>query len=242
MSEPYQALGTVYDRWTGENDFDKWSSFIDHRVGGAAASATVLDLFCGTGAITRRLQDAGYDVSGVDGSLQMLERARANTRPGTVLTLAQLPGADIAGQYDAVIATFDSVNYMAGDGELSELFTLARRLLRPGGTFIFDVNTRHKIEDVLGSSHYGDDLGDFAYIWRNRYDAATHRIDFLITLFIEGGEGFARFEEHHVQRWFSDSDIRDLARGHGFSAIEVFDDYTDRTVTEGTLRETWVLG
>ena len=37
---------------------------------------SVLELGCGTGQMTRRLRDAGYDMIGIDNSIEMLDIAR----------------------------------------------------------------------------------------------------------------------------------------------------------------------
>jgi hypothetical protein len=93
----------------------------------------------------------------------------------------------------------------------------------------------------VGNSHYGDDLGDYAYVWRNRLDNAAHRIEFLITLFSERGGVFLRETEHHVQRWFERPELEADAAAAGFVVEAVTDDYTDSPATGQTRRETWVL-
>lgn len=239
---PYEALAEVYDRWTAENDYGRWAAYV-HRHLADAEFSTVLDVCCGTGTMTRMLQDFGYEVTGVDRSKNMLDRASANVRPGTPLKLADLPCNRVVedGAFDAATCSFDSVNHFVSDEALRGLFGFVAAALRPSGLFIFDVNTRRKLQDVFGSSHYGDDHGDFAYVWRNRYDAESKRIQFLITLFTRGEMGFARHEEVHEQRWFSHDELNAVAAEAGFSVLTVSDDYTTQPTAPDCLRETWVL-
>lgn len=63
--------------------YDKAFSFV-HQYGedvlnllDLPAGGRVIDLGCGSGALTRRLADAGFAVTGVDASAEMLEQAKA---------------------------------------------------------------------------------------------------------------------------------------------------------------------
>ncbi|GAA1918624.1 class I SAM-dependent DNA methyltransferase [Streptantibioticus ferralitis] len=241
--KPYEALAAVYDAWTAENKYDAWADFIHEQLRSALGdeSASVLDVCCGTGALTRRLQERGHRVTGVDASERMLEQARVNTAEGTEFISAVLPAAELPGGFQAAICTFDSVNYMSGPGDLSLFLTAVGNALEPSGVFVFDVNTRHKLENVFGSSHYGDDCGDYAYVWRNRYAPDARCVDFLITLFLREQGVFTRHEERHRQRWFSHEEIRAAAAAAGFKVSLVVDDYGDAQAHEASLRETWVL-
>lgn len=239
---PYDALAAVYDRWTEKNDYHRWAAFIDAVVEGTQ----VLDLCCGTGRLTAILQQKGYRMTGADRSKAMLDYAANALDPGTPLYLVDLTATSTghpswAYNQDAVLCSFDSVNYFAGDGELQALLSFASRSLRTGGLFVFDVNTRYKLETVFGDSHYGDDLEDFGYVWRNRYDPAAGGCRFLITLYTCSGTVFERQVEEHWQRWFDHEELTRTARHCGFSVQSTTDDYGSREVTGETLRETWIL-
>ncbi|PBC66221.1 methyltransferase family protein [Streptomyces sp. TLI_235] len=239
---PYDALAAVYDRWTSDNDYPGWADRLALLFTADRPVATVLDLCCGTGTITRLLQDRGFEVTGVDGSSAMLDRARERVVAGTALHEVRLPAPLPlpAASFDAAVCCFDSVNYLAPD-QLAALLREVATVLRPGGRFVFDLNTRHKLEHVFGNSHYGDDLDDFAYVWRNRYDPERHRCDFAISLFTADGAGFRRQTERHGQWWFGHDEIRAAARAAGFAVVSVTEDYSDRPVTPESLRETWLL-
>lgn len=240
--QPYDALAAVYDRWTADNDYARWADFVHHRVS-RAGGTRMLDLCCGTGTMMRLLQDRGYTVTGVDRSAAMLRKARAATTPDTVLICGEVPHVDLDEDkvFDAVICCFDSVNYFAEDDGLAGLFEFVARRIRPGGLFIFDLNTRHKLEKIFGSTHFGDDHGDFAYIWRNRCQPERSVTEFYITLFVRNGKGFERHKEKHVQRWFDQTEVRTGAREAGLVTQSITDDYTNTPPTPETMRETWVL-
>lgn len=192
--------------------------------------------------MSRLLAEFGYAVTGLDRSESMLEQARQATS-GLELIQVDLPGESptMPEAFDAAICAFDSVNYFVADQALEELFIFVATAVRSEGLFVFDVNTRHKLEDVFGASHYGDDYGDFAYVWRNRTKAEQRTTEFLITLFTRDGTRFARHEERHTQRWYSHEEIASAATAAGFTVESVTDDYGLGKSTDETQRETWVL-
>lgn len=241
---PYASLAGVYDRWTSENDYQGWVEYLrGWFTRDAQPVHSVLDVCCGTGRLTQHLQTCGYQVVGIDRSEHMLAIARERIGAGAVLLAADLPdGPDLDTRFDAAVCTFDSLNYFVAKGAVDGLFRFVARSLRRGGLFVFDVNTRRKLEEVFGSSHHGDDLGDFAYVWRNRYDEGTRCTKFLITLFQQDTSGrYVRSEETHTQCWFSHESLRQAAESAGFEVMATTDDYSDRLATADSLREVWVL-
>ena len=153
----------------------------------------------------------------------------------------QAPEAPGLGLYDAAVCCFDVVNYFVEDGELARVFRQVRRALRPGGLFIFDVNTRYKLQTLFGDRSFGDDLGDFAYVQRARYDPARHRCELFLTLFLREGEMYRRAVEHHVQRWFTDEEMCAALAESGFEVLRTCQGYTDVERTADTARATWVV-
>jgi len=97
--------------------------------------ATVVDVGCGTGEITRRLQAAGLDVAGVDVSPGMLRVALAQHRSCVFAagTLHALPIASAA--VDGLVCWY--VLQHVPDGELAAALREARRVVRPGGSALF---------------------------------------------------------------------------------------------------------
>ena len=73
----YDALSAGYDILNSETDYSAWADYIEavfKKYGNNVES--VLDLGCGTGAMTFELHGRGYDMTGVDLSIDMLTVAR----------------------------------------------------------------------------------------------------------------------------------------------------------------------
>jgi demethylmenaquinone methyltransferase/2-methoxy-6-polyprenyl-1,4-benzoquinol methylase len=112
-----------------------------HRFVAAAAArpgALILEIGCGTGALTQQLVAAGARVTAVDQNPEMLERARARLAQAGALeqvdlveTTAAESDALPAASRDAVVSSF-ALSEMSRDERL-HLLRAARSILRPGG-------------------------------------------------------------------------------------------------------------
>lgn len=237
VGEPYSALAAVYEQWVNGNPYQAWAEAIHRWLQQPEHVRTVLDICTGTGTMAGLLTDLGYEVTGTDRSPEMIAQARQSL-PQISFTQAELPHLP-PGVFDAAVCTFDSLNYL-DPGLFRETLGAIGGAVRSGGRLVFDVNTALKIRAVFGNSHYGDDLGDFAYVWRNRLREQEQAIDYLITLFRRDDAGtFQRSEEHHTQYWFSDDEISEALMAAGFEVCAVTDDYSDRPASRDSLRQTW---
>ncbi|CAM5250059.1 class I SAM-dependent DNA methyltransferase [Streptomyces griseomycini] len=241
---PYSALAQVYDRWMAADrvPYDQWLSFAKRRFAESGLEVrSVLDVCCGTGMTIKALQDHGYEVTGVDASAPMLDIARTRTAPGTELLCLAVPDERLAelGPFDAALVCFDGVNYLTGGDALTATLHQLARALRPGGVLVFDLSTRRAFEEIAALGEFGEDFGDFAYIWKTRHKPDTPAYEYLVSLFVPEGELFRRSVEQHAQRHFTRDEVGNALRATGFTDIAVSDDYTEREATDTTRRETW---
>lgn len=73
----YESFARVYDLFMSDTPYDDWCDYLHGLLlKYGVADGLVLELGCGTGAMTQRLARLGYDMIGVDNSIDMLEIAR----------------------------------------------------------------------------------------------------------------------------------------------------------------------
>ena len=78
MSE-YKYLSNIYDKSMNLSniDYDKWFEKISNFMGEEKKNIkNILELGCGTGNITQKLLENGYEVVGIDKSFEMLQIAK----------------------------------------------------------------------------------------------------------------------------------------------------------------------
>ena len=74
--------------------YDEWCAYICETLKKhGIADGPVLDLGCGTGELTRRLAACGYDMTGVDVSVDMLQKAMEKQTDPPILYLLQVEEA-----------------------------------------------------------------------------------------------------------------------------------------------------
>ena len=75
--DAYTGFASVYDIFMDNVPYREWSEFVIKLLEQyGVKEGLVCELGCGTGSITRRLRDAGYDMIGIDLSEDMLYEAR----------------------------------------------------------------------------------------------------------------------------------------------------------------------
>ena len=74
--EAYTGFAAVYDIFMDNVPYEEWGEYIHSLLKDRGIEdGILLDLGCGTGTMTEKLADYGYDMIGVDNSPEMLEIA-----------------------------------------------------------------------------------------------------------------------------------------------------------------------
>ena len=124
--DQFTALAKYYDRFVGA-DYGKMADFIDHKIKEFFPSASlVCDIGCGSGTLTLALLEKGYDMIGIDGSVEMLSEAinkRAEVKNGdkALFLCQQLPEFELYGTVDCIVSTLDTLNYLTEETDLPVL-------------------------------------------------------------------------------------------------------------------------
>ena len=158
------SMPEYYDNYLGPSKFDAAGAELARRLP-AHPPGDVLEVACGTGLVTRRIRerlDPALRLVATDVSKPMVDYARAKyaTLPGIEWREAdamQLPFDDAS--FGAVACAFGAM-FMP---DKVAFFREARRVLRPGGTFIFSVwdrleeNSQDRVATAVIQSLFPDD-------------------------------------------------------------------------------------
>jgi len=179
----------------------------------------VLDLGCGTGNITVKMAQAGYDMIGIDLSCEMLDIARQKAADEglDILFLNQdMTEFELYGTVDAIISTLDGINYITEDGGLEKLFKLCENYLNPDGIMIFDINSKYKLKEVLGNNTFVSEEDNIFYIWQNNFFEEENVCSFTLDFFVKNKDGsYDRFSEYQEERAYSKEEIERAAEKAG---------------------------
>jgi SAM-dependent methyltransferase len=133
------SIPKIYENYLVPLIFEPYAADLARRVA-AQSPATVLEIAAGTGVVTRamvRELPATVDIIATDLNPAMLDQAAAHTLPRPVAfqqaDAMELPFDDQT--FDAVVIQFGVMFFPDKTKALAE----ARRVLRPGGSLIFNV-------------------------------------------------------------------------------------------------------
>ena len=225
---PYEAMAPVYDALMDPEERRQRSlrtlAFL--RAANIRPGEPVLDLACGTGALSVPLAKAGYRVVASDLCEEMLTVARSRYRGSGIVWVCQdLRFFTAPHPVGAISCGCDGLNYVTEPEELNRFFLRAHQALRPGGVLVFDLATPHKLDSMNGQ-FYGLDQDDLAYLWSNRAEAGVTVME--LTFFLRQPNGlFLRKEERHRQRGHGHEALCRGLQEAGFADVESFSGLTE---------------
>jgi len=215
---------------------DKWDDLIDWD--GRAASEgrffidllkdrgkqTVLDVATGTGFHSVQLLEAGFQVTSVDGSAEMLSKAFENGRErglvlNTVLADWRWLNRDIHGTYDAIICLGNSFTHLFEEEDRRRTLAEFYAALNHDGILILDQRNYDAILDV------GFDSKHTYYYCGDQVSAEPEHVD----------EGLARFRYefpdksvYHLNMFpLRKSYVQRLMQEVGFQRIKTYGDFQE---------------
>lgn len=130
MPDPYDALAGLYDAELAlfDADLSYWHS---------RARGRVLDLGCGTGRVAAYLRAKGREVTGLDASRRMLEKARRNA-PGVPFLQADLRWFSLR-NFGSAFAAWSSFQFLLTRDDRARALACIRDALLPDGYLTIDL-------------------------------------------------------------------------------------------------------
>jgi SAM-dependent methyltransferase len=186
---------------------------------------TILDVCCGTGTMCELLTDEGFELSGFDISPGMIQRAREKAkRKGLDIRYEVFDAAeaDMEETFDAAFSFFDSLNNITDPARLQMAFSRAYDHLNPGGSFIFDLNMAYAFEQKMFDQSNLRPNAKLRYKWVGDWNPKTR----IITVDMQFWRGGEEFHETHVQRAYTEDEIRSMLAQAGFEEVRAFNSYT----------------
>jgi ubiquinone/menaquinone biosynthesis C-methylase UbiE len=222
----YNDTAGFYDRLTSDVDYQKYSDFFSAVFEKHAQKPphSIIDLGCGTGNLTIKMAEKGFDMTGVDASAEMLAVAYSKKSPGVLWINQLFSELDLFGTYDAAISLLDCINHMLDEKSIRQYFRNLRNFIEPGGLFIFDINSEYKFKNVYSSNVFYSVDEDFSYIWQNNFNEKTGICSMDITIFIKEGGVYKRYDTGNREKAYGVAKLTGLLDECGFSVEALYGD------------------
>ena len=208
-------LALVHDRGFGQHA-DRCAPGILELLS-PVRGGLVLELGCGSGALTRHLLAAGHRVIATDASADMLSLARAALGEDVDLRLVTLPGDPLPAA-DAIVSAGHVISYLPEVAAIEAALVSMAGALRPGGVLAIDICDLEFSRVRAGIENVGRVGPDWAVI--TEFSAPTpDRYVRDITTFVPDGAGaWRRSGERHENVLVDTSQIPGLLARHGVQA------------------------
>ena len=223
----YEALAGSYDALTEDVAYQRRADFIEKLLRRSQIPVqTVLDLACGTGTTTCLFARRGYEMIAVDGSEDMLSRARekAEGLPGVppLFLHQEMPKLDLYGTVEAAICCLDSLNYLTAPAEVQRTFQRLSLFVQPGGVLVFDVHTPEHLAGLDGQV-FLDESEDAYCVWRAEFSPRRRICTYGMDIFrLEPSGLWSRGEELHEEYAYEPAELEERLRQAGFSHIRQY--------------------
>jgi len=210
------------------------------------APEKVLDIACGEGSFAVGMAKLGYEVTGVDQSPQMIalaESRAAEEDMSVKFFVEDMRSIPFFNEFDLVTCFFDSLNYMLTIKDLQEAFQKAYQALKPGGFYIFDMNTIFglAVEWMQAKTYIQNEADDFIEIHRQEYDYENQIATMHITIFKQQGDLWERIDEAHHERGYPIADLQYLLSQLGFEITGMFGNLRKRTDVNTNSPRVWFV-
>lgn len=229
-------MAALYDEFMIDAPYQEWVRFTKEILKDRHIKE-IIDLGCGTGEITLKLSEAGFQLFGVDYSEDMLTLAAQKAMEVNLpiqwycQDLRSLEGFS---NIDCAISYCDVINYITEKDELENVFGRVYDLLKPGGIYLFDVHSIFRIESRYKNQTFADVLEDSAYIWNCVEGESPGEVFHDLTFFTIKGDHYIRFDEYHHQRTYPIHIYQKILQDSGFENIKT---YADFSLKENNVKE-----
>ena len=204
--------------------------------------AKILELCCGTGRLTIPIAKDGYDITGVDYTLSMLERAKEKAfQTGLKIDFikADIRELNLEEKFDLIFIPFNSIHHLYKNEDLFDALKVVRNHLKEKGLFLLDCFNPN-IQYIVENERKQHVIAEYTILIKQsmHYESASqvNRIKWLY--FIDG-------KFHSVQnmdmRLFFPQELNSYLKQIGFNIIHKFGDFAGEEFNDNSEKQIYIL-
>ena len=237
-STAFATIAPYYDKLMSFVNYPGWVDHIEKIIKlNNITEKRIFDLACGTGVCLELWSNKGYEVIGLDKSIDMLRVSKEKLlkKNGSLLVNGDMRNFKLGRKMPIITCLYDSLNYLLTEAELLYCFRRVYDALSDDGIFIFDMNTIHSLRDAWGNNGFQRrDEGLFS-IWSNQFNPNNNISSLSITLHVRRNGEEMVLREFHQERGYPLMVIEELLRAAGFDCW-LYRHLTFTPATEDDLR------
>ncbi len=193
----YETFAFVYDEVMDSSLYQQWLDFSNRHF--PKETERILELACGTGALAIAFSKAGYNVTALDLSEDMLSVAseRAVEQEASVQFVSgDMMDLSEVGLYQGITCYSDSLCYMEDEHAVQQVFDTVYEALEEGGVFLFDVHSIYQVTTIFPEYSYHYQTDEFAFLWDSYVGDEKYSIEHFLTFFLKNQQNnqFTRYD------------------------------------------------
>jgi SAM-dependent methyltransferase len=232
----YKYIASIYPHIMKHVNYDKWYDYISLIIEPYLTEdkPAILELAAGNLTLANLLSKRWNNVIATDYSKEMLLLDSRKKLPKVCCDMTNLC---FSSQFDIIISSFDSVNYLLSKKKLSLLFNEVKHILKPDGIFLFDASLEansiifSKVKERIGV------FNKIKYKHVNHYmpEKRLHINEFI--LYLDGKE----YVEIHKQKIFPFEDYFSLLEKAGLYVSECFECFSFNSCHSDSKRAQFIV-
>lgn len=187
----------------------------------APETKNILETACGTWEVARELGKLWYDVTGLDISEKMLEKAKKNL-DSKKLILWDMSDYDLQKEFDVVLCNYNSICHLLTWDEWKNFFEMSYEHLKADGLLIFDINTLYEFENIT------KDFAQFYNFWDDTVCLEMQKnwwiFEWMVKIFQkQSDESYQLIQEVVRENSFPINTIKKELKDQKFKILEMVD-------------------
>ncbi len=221
----FKALAEYYDLIYSDKNYAGEVNFVEKCFEKFGKPPKILEIGCGTGNYTKILLERGYKITGLDISKEMLAIARQKCT-NCEFVENDIRNISISGKFDSCLALFAVMSYMTQNSDITSALANIRKLLNPGGLFVFDVWNGLGLMRNLPESRLKEIETDKLKILRfarPTLKAFEHvcEVNYRLVILEKNNSRFEEIKEKHIMRFYFPQEIKYYLENAGFEILKI---------------------
>lgn len=194
----------------------------------------ILDLGCGTGIHSYKLEKIGYEVIGIDQSSHMLSIARRiNKGNKNIFLKKDIKNFSYSNKFSVAISMFAVIGYLISNTDLTIVFQNTYKSLKKNGVFIFDCWNGNAVLNLKPKNKSLKIKNNNNFITRQTIQELDYNNNCLkIDFFINNNKTLSKnFKETHHMRYFFLPELETYLKNVGFRKVYFYNFLSLKKIT-----------
>lgn len=201
---------------------------------GISPNSTILDLCCGLGRHSLELAERGFEVTGVDRTVQYLEKAKSEASEKDLsieFIRDDMRNFKRANYFNAIIIMYTSFGYFEDQTENMKVLRNSFSSLKEKGLLLIDVVGKEILQRKFNDRE-SFELDGITYIEERKVINNWSRIENRWIILKDNIQ-----KEYKLSHWiYSENELNKMLSSAGFSSVKIFSDLAGKKYDENAER------